>query len=539
MAESGIPDALQQATLAGSDPVSVPHVSLTGVSKRYGEQWAVRDITLELRPGVIHGLAGENGAGKSTCIGIIAGRVAPTSGEVRIGGQVVEYASPRSSLALGVSTVYQELTIVPQLSALENVFLGLLPRTPAQTVRRRLMAQQFRAVTARLGLQVAPGARAGTLSTGDRQMLEIARALVRGGRTLLLDEPTAALGESEKERLIAVVRDLATEGMAVALVTHDLDEMLGICQTVTVFRNGRLVRTAPMAQWTRQQLIAEMAGPGAERAMREAREAQATVHSGGADSPREVPAGAEAAVAISGTDIFRKIQGLTANLPSGQVTGIAGLMGSGRSSLLKALAGSEPPAVGQLSLNGAVVPWPRSIKEGLRIGIRYLPEDRRSAGLLMQASGLENIMLGTWRGSSRSGVVSRRSARARALYAASAVRLDPSALTKRAAQLSGGNQQKLLLARAACSEFDALLADEPTRGVDVNARAEIWATLRRFADGGKTVVVAVSDIDELLEVADGVLAISRGRRAHYLPNVKDCTLDDAKRLIVETMFRPD
>jgi ABC-type sugar transport system ATPase subunit len=527
-------------TPAASDPASRPNVVLAAVGKRYGEQWALRDVSLELRPGIVHGLAGENGAGKSTCIGIIAGRVVPSAGEVRIGGQLVELPSPRASLALGVSTVYQELTIVPQLSALENVFLGLLPRTHTQTVRRSQMIDQYREVTGRLGLRIAPGAQAGTLSTGDRQMLEIARALVRGGRTLLLDEPTAALGEAEKERLISIVRDLAADGLSVTLVTHDLEEMLDLCDTVTVFRNGRLISTAPAAQWNRERMIREMAGRDSGRLTgQDVDVTAAEAHHPDSAGTSAVSAAPRSSVSIFGADIFDKIRGLAMETPSGQITGVAGLMGSGRSSLLKALAGAEPPAAGELGLNGRQVGWPRTIQEGLRLGLRYLPEDRKQAGLLLRATGLENIMLGSWGSTRRSGVISLADARAKSLAAAAAVKLDDSALAKRASQLSGGNQQKLLLARAACAAFDVLLADEPTRGVDVNARAEIWATLRRFVDEGKTVVAAVSDVDELLEVADGVLAISRGHRAHYFPDVRALPHDEAKALIIETMFRPD
>lgn len=493
-------------------------VRLVSAWKEYGGVPVLRDVTVSLAHGAIHGFAGENGAGKSTCIGLMSGKTALTRGSVQVGGVDMVSGNPRRFLASGVSAVYQELTMIPQLTAVENVFIGIAPSRQG-ALDRGTMRRRYVEIMDRLQAAIPPTARPRELSTGKQQMLEIARALVRGSRVILFDEPTAALSLSEREQLLRVMRELRDDGVAMAVVTHDLEEMLQISDEVTVFRNGRLIESRPTEGWTRRDVVSAMAGAHPPEALI-------------ADRPRVEMGGRPSLLSLRGASIDGKQFTLDLDVRPGEIVGLAGLMGSGRSSLLKSLAGDAVIASGDITVADAPSTWPVNLAAARARGMQYLPEDRKTMGLMLGESAVRNILVGAMGESSFGPIVRPRKARDRAREVARRVRLREDVLDQPVARLSGGNQQKVLLGRALARPFRLLLADEPTRGVDVNAREEIWATIADVASKGAGALVVVSDIDELVSVTDRIVVIPRRGEAVTLPGRGASTRAD----VVRAMF---
>jgi ABC-type sugar transport system ATPase subunit len=483
-------------------------IAVAGVSKRYGATAALTGIDLDVPAGTIHALVGENGAGKSTLLGILAGRVEPTEGEVRVFGEPATFGSPRAAHAAGIVAIYQELTIVPALSAVANVFLG-------QTLARhgllseRVMRERFRALCERLNVSIAPDVPARRLSVADQQLLEIMRALQAQARIILFDEPTAPLAPPEREGLFRVMRDLRADGVTMLFVSHNLDEVLDLADDVTVFRDGRRTQSGPAAEQTKTSLIAAMLGDAGHDAVA----ASATDGSG---TVRRRRAARSELLRVQDVTVRGALAGARLTVHAGEIVGIGGLVGSGRSTLLRALAGLVRPAEGEMFVAGVPVRWPRTVRESLRHGIALLPEDRKDQGLVLGRSAMENITLAALDKVARGTVISERSMRRAATAAAEPYGFDPRRLDETARNLSGGNQQKLLLARWAHRPPRVLLADEPTRGIDVGAKAEILDTLRGLAAQGLAVVLVSSELEEVAAIADRVVVLSHGRHAGEL-----------------------
>jgi ABC-type sugar transport system ATPase subunit len=478
-----------------------PAARLVGVHKRYGGVRALTGVDLTLEPGRVHALVGENGAGKSTSLGIIAGRVIPDEGDVQLFGAPAPLGRPRELRAAGVAAIYQELTIVPQLTTQANLFLGA-EASRAGVLCKREMAARLESLCTRLDVDIPVGVPAGSLSIARQQLLEILRAVVLEPRLILLDEPTASLAPHEREVLYGLVRRFREDGMAVGFVSHNLDEVLDLSDTVTVFRNGRVVETAPVGDWTRQRLIESMIGATSlHRLMGEQRRPEAR--------------DGTPALEVRGLRVGSKVSALDLDVGRGEILGLAGLVGSGRSTVLRALAGLDA-ATGSLRVDGKDHRWPKSPRSAHAAGLFLVPEDRRGAGLVMQRDGVENILLSSYGRVSRSGLLDRRRGHAEAEGFAAAVRFERSRLNEPVANLSGGNQQKIVLARAMCRRPVVLLADEPTRGIDVGAKADVMSTLRRLADDGMAIVVVSSELEELEELCDRVVVLAAGRLAGEL-----------------------
>jgi rhamnose transport system ATP-binding protein len=453
---------------------------LRGVGKRFGATVALQHVDLDVEAGSIHALVGENGAGKSTLLGILAGRLAGSEGRAEALGAPLPAGDPRAARAAGVVAIYQELTIVPQLSAVANVFLGA-PEARGGWLARRAMTRRFRALAERLGAEIDPAARAGALSIADQQLLEVMRALRAHARVILLDEPTAPLAPAERAALLTLMDDLRQDGVTMLFVSHNLGEVLQIADRVSVFRDGRLVSTRPTAAWTRSDLIRAMLG-----------EADAGPSAGARRTP--APAAARAVPLLSVRELA--VPGVLADVSldahAGEIIGVAGLVGSGRTTLLRALAGLERGATGRLRLRGQPAGWPRTVRAALALGIALVPEDRKAQGLVPGLSGTRNVALADLGAISTRGWISNTRARARAAEAACGFGFDERRLAEPVSRLSGGNQQKLLLARWAHRRPAVLLADEPTRGIDIGAKAQILATLRTFTAAGAAVVLVSS-----------------------------------------------
>jgi ABC-type sugar transport system ATPase subunit len=503
-------------------PERSPALVLADVAKTFGATQALRSISMTVRPGTVHALVGENGAGKSTALGILAGRIPPTSGRVEVFGDELRYGDPRASRKAGIVAIYQELTTVPALTAEANVYLG-------QTLSRggwlaeREMRTRYESLCEQAGVKpVARRTRAGTLSVADQQVLEILRALVSEARIILFDEPTAALAAGERQALYRLIRSLREDGVTIMFVSHNLDEVLDLSDTITVFRDGQLAVSEPRETFTKQTLVQAMLGrsgddrlfhqlldddkdPGAAEVIGRSRVARLAK---GAGKPP--------VLAATGVTVPGVIEDLEIEVRAGELVGVGGLVGAGRTTLLRALAGLERTATGGLFLDGREVPWPHTVRRALSYGIALVPEDRKSQGLVPSMSSIDNIAMSDFRRTTRLGFLSERSIEKATADIATSFGFRQDRLRHLASQLSGGNQQKLLLARWKHVTPRILLADEPTRGIDVGAKAEILHALEEMALEGLGLIMVSSELEEIAAVCDRVVVLSEGRPAGQL-----------------------
>lgn len=471
-------------------------VVVRSVSKRFGATKALSDISLAFDPG-IHALLGANGAGKSTLLGIIAGRLRPSSGQVFVGGGELPYGRPRTIARAGIAAIYQELSIIPAMTALENVFLSGARSGYASRLTSRETRRRFCELAERVGAHVSPDALAGSLSVPDQQLLEVMRCLNRDASVVLLDEPTSALAESERLRLFGIMRELSAEGKVLIFVSHELDEVLQIADRICVFQNGRLAADKQTQGWTKPTLIRAMLG-----------DTYTAYTRGRAERTAAAPSSANVVAELKTVRVRPNAPPVSFEVRSGEVVGLAGLAGSGRSSLIRAIAGDSKGSAGSMAIDGVARPMPRTPRMARRMGVGIVPEDRKQSGLVMGMTARENVLLPHYadaRNQFRLAKLGRDVTGASRL-----VGLKPDYLDRPAAALSGGNQQKLLLARWAQSEMRLLVADEPTRGVDVGAKLDVLETLRRLANRGMGVVMVSSELEDLEELCDRVLVMRKG-----------------------------
>ena len=475
---------------ASAPPVAV---DVRGLEKAFPGVHALRGVDFELRVGEIHGLVGENGAGKSTLVKMITGAYVPDSGTIEVFGRELAYGDPRAERDAGIAAIYQELNIVPRMSAAANVFLGK-PRRRGPFVARAETRRRFRELAERVGVSIDAGAEAGILSVANQQMLEIMRALEADHRVLIMDEPTASLGPTERENLYDVVRGLKAEGVAVIYISHDLDEVLALCDRVSVMRGGSLVSTRSAAEWTPEMLVEQMLGH-ALRAT--SREEQRTV--------------GDEVLKVEQLRVSTMVTDVSLTLRRGEILGLAGLVGAGRTEVLRALAGAEETAHGRLWINGGEVPWPATVRSALGIGIALAPEDRKSQGLVLPLAADTNVILSDL-GSVASRLVLRSAARrARAQAIMAPLAFNTARLSQPAVNFSGGNQQKLVVGKWLHRRPAVLLLDEPTRGVDIGAKAEMFDVMTRLANEGMSVIFVSSELEEVVEVSDRIVVLARGR----------------------------
>ena len=481
-------------------------LEIVGLSKSYGSVRAVRDLSLDVRVGEVHAICGHNGAGKSTLVKTLVGLVRPDEGAIRFDGQELSLRNPHDAQTHGIALVNQELSLVPELSVEDNIFLGGLG-VPL-LYRRRHLSEHARSVLDQLGLRhVRLRTPVETLSIGERQLVEIARLLVRNARLLILDEPTATLSKPEIERVFRATRDLVAQGRSVIFVSHRLDEVFELCDRVTVLRDGMRVGTHEIAEIDRRSLIALMLGEmeGAK------------TH---ADHEHALPGSGAEVVRIDRLHVPGSVEEVSLTLESGIITGLAGQVGSGTSTVLRALGGLVPNASGAIEVAGTKVLL-NTPRRAAAAGVLYIPNDRQREGLFLGQTVERNLTVTRLRRLSRLGVLLRRRVQrsARELAAIASVPLDR--LGYPAQSLSGGNQQKVLLTRALRLERTALLAlDEPTRGVDVGGRAEIHNLIRETARQGTAVIFSSTELDEVLDLADVVVTIFAGRIVSVVPRAQ-------------------
>ena len=473
-------------------------LEVRGVVKSFPGVRALRGVDLTLPAGQVLALVGENGAGKSTLIKILAGAYTADAGTVRVAGEPLA-PGPASALAAGIAVIYQELSLVPEMSVANNLLLGHVPARGGVVSRAQARARS-REVLARVGLaDVDPTRPVASFSPNVRQLFEVAKALARDARVLVMDEPTSALQQRDVETLFGVVRSLRDEGIGVIYISHHLDEVFELADAATVLRDGAVVDSRPVAEWTQAELVRAMVN----------RELSAYY------PWRPRPLGD---VALEVRDLARppRLNGVSLRVRHGEIVGIAGVDGAGRTELLKAIAGIEPATAGSIRLDGREL-RAGSARDGLRAGIAYVPEDRKLEGLVLGASIEENVALSSFGRLGPAGVVSPRALRRLGSRAVERFGIRAASPRQEAGELSGGNQQKVVFARVAEVDPAVVLLDEPTRGIDVGAKSEIYEYVLGLAEQGRAVVLVSSELPEVLGIADRVLVLRHGRVAAELP----------------------
>jgi rhamnose transport system ATP-binding protein len=474
--------------------VTAEILQLIGVSKAFAGVHALRDVSFDVHPGEVHALLGENGAGKSTLIRVMAGVHAPDSGVVRLDGVPTRFGSPRAARDAGIATVYQELLLFPELTVAENIFAGNEPRTRWGGIDWSGMRRQSRALLDRLeSHDLDVDAKVASLSVANRQRVEIAKALSREARVLIMDEPTASLAEADVVRLMEVVRRLRERGVGIVYVSHKLPEIFALADRVTVLRDGGLVGTIPIAQASEAALVSMMVGRSIDRLF-----------------PKEAVAIGATVLELRGLSYRDEVVDASLALRSGEILGIAGLIGSGRTELALTIFGITPATAGEIRIDGAPVTVD-SPQTARRLGIAYIPEDRGQQGLIRSQTIRENIALAVLDSLVTGIVVSRarETALARDFMRLLGVRARGPGQVVR--QLSGGNQQKVVLGKWLATKPRILIMDEPTRGIDVGAKAEIHALMSRLAGEGLAILMISSELPEVLGMSDRVLVMSEGR----------------------------
>ena len=477
---------------ASASPRERTVIEARGISKHFGATRALTEATVAVRSGSVHALVGENGAGKSTLGKILAGVLAPDGGELFVHGERVSLRSPREALEHGIAAIGQEPSVVPQLSVAENVFLGAEPRKLG-IVHRRALQKRYDLTVRSTGFDLRGDVPARSLRIAGQQEVEILRALSRAAEVVIMDEPTAALSGAETERLHGVVRTLAAQGKAILLISHFLQEVLELADTVTVLRDGRVIRTAPTAEESEDSLVEAMLG----------RPLASTF-------PPKRPPETDAPVVLAVKGLHAPgIAGVDVAIRAGEIVGLAGLVGAGRSELAHALFGATATAAGAVELNGS--PLTGRPRQRLRAGLCLIPESRKDEGLLLDRPVFENTSLASLGRLSRLGFVARRRERSATneILTRCDVRSRSNSLAIR--ELSGGNQQKVLLARTLLCRPSLVIADEPTRGVDVGAKLAIYELLVGLAEEGLGVLLISSELEEIIGLAHRVAVMRRGR----------------------------
>jgi ribose transport system ATP-binding protein len=489
-----------------------PLLQMTGIVKDFPGVRALGGVDLDVRAGEVHCLLGQNGAGKSTLIKVLAAVHQPDEGTIVWDGEAVTLGTPQAALKSGIATIYQELDLVPELTVAENIFLGHELSTAGFSQRLRAN-RRSRELLTRLGhAEISPTRTVASLSPAGQQIVSMARALSRDTRLLILDEPSAVLDQNGVANLFRVIRGLTAEGVAVVYISHRLEEIRQIGDRITVLKDGRTVATGlAVAETPTSELIRLMTGRSIEYAF-----------------PPRPAAAADGPVVLDVQDLSLSglFSGVNLSVRSGEIVGLAGLVGAGRSEILETLYGARRASTGTVTVDGKRLRR-GSVVASVRAGVGLAPEERKSQGLLLDEAIYRNITVSSLGAFSRGGFLNRASEKRRATELTRSLDVRPDGVARAVRTLSGGNQQKVVLARWLLRECRVLLLDEPTRGVDVGARTEIYQLIRRLADSGVAVVVVSSEVEEVLGLADRVLVIREGEVVHEAAATE---LDEARVL---------
>jgi ribose transport system ATP-binding protein len=493
-----------------TDATGSPLLEMRGIVKSYPGVQALRGVDLTLGRGEVLALIGENGAGKSTLMKVLGGATAADSGTISLSGRDVHFRSPHDSRTAGVSIIYQEFNLVPALTASENIFLGQEP-VRGGFIRRRVERRRSRELFGRLGIDIDFDTPCGRLTTAQQQLVEIAKALALESRLIVMDEPTAALTARETERLFAIIRDLKSHGIGVIYITHRLDEVFAITDRVTVLRDGKNVGARSIGDITRQQMVEMMVG----------RELTG-------EFPQRTPAIGEPLLEVAGLSRGNAVRDVSFHVRRGEILAITGLVGAGRTEMVRLIFGADRRDAGEIHLAGKRLNI-HSPADAIDAGIGLLTEDRKHQGLSLIHSVRENFGLPSLVRLSQLGFVRQRQERGEFAEAIRSLKIRVADQEQRAGNLSGGNQQKIVLAKWLARNCQLLIFDEPTRGIDVGARYEIYQLLGEFAAQGKAIVMISSDLPEALGMADRILVMRGGRITGEIPDARRATQEEVMK----------
>ncbi len=472
------------------DPPSVLHVQ--HVSKSFGGVHALKDVHFELRAGEIHAILGENGAGKSTLIKIMTGLYQPDSGEIRLDGQPVQFANTYEAQGHGVVAIYQEPSLFPDLDIAENIFVGRQPTRRGRIDWQRMYIEAT-ALLRRLGVSLDPRTKARALSVAQMQLVEIARAISIKTKVLIMDEPTSSLTLGEIEDLFVIVRQLREQGTAIIFISHHLEELFALCDRVTILRDGSYVDTRSMSDISTKDLIQMMVG----RTLSEL-------------FPKQDVAAGEVVLEVSGLAVEGNFTNVSFTLRRGEILGMAGLIGAGRTEVARALFGVDPATAGVIKLDGRAVTI-TSPQTAMALGIGYVPEDRKLHGLVLDMSIADNITLPELPTFAKLGWLDRKREQAAATASAQQLEVKMRGVEQAAGQLSGGNQQKVVLSKWLGTRPRVLILDEPTRGIDVGTKAAVHRLMSNLAAQGMAILMISSELPEVLGMSDRILVMREGR----------------------------
>ncbi len=478
---------------SGNAASSLP-IELRSVSKSFAGIRVVHSVSFDMHPGEVHALMGENGAGKSTMIKIMAGLHQADEGEILVNGRVVKFASPKDAHAAGIATVHQELLLFPELTVAENIFLGQTPKTRLGTIDWQKMRERSRQLLDSLDSgDLDIDQKVATLSVGNRQRIEIARALAQDARVLIMDEPTAALAEADVQRLMAIVRNLRDRGVAIVYVSHRMPEIFALADRVTVLRDGHHVATKNISDVDEPALVSMMVGRAIDRLY-----------------PAKQGTDGDVILELKDVSYRSVVRGISLKLKRGEILGLAGLVGSGRTETALTIFGITPATSGEILIDGKAqaIASPEAARD---LGIAYIPEDRGSQGLIRMQTIEENVALANLKRLMRGFLVDAARVTAEAKNAITKFGIRARGPEQLVRQLSGGNQQKVVLGKWLATNPRILIMDEPTRGIDVGAKAEIHLLMRKLAGEGMAILMISSELPEVLGMSDRVLVMNGGR----------------------------
>ena len=473
-------------------------LEMRNITKTFGGIHALRDVSLRCRRGTVHALLGENGAGKSTLIKILAGAYQADGGTIDFAGGTYSHLTTRQALELGIRIIYQELNLLPYMTVAENIFLGDEPRMAVRLVDTGAMRRQAGALLQQLGVAIAPDTPVGELTVAGQQMVEIAKALSRRAELIVMDEPSAILAGHELEQLFATIRSLKAQGVTIIYISHRLNEIFEIADEVTVLKDGAVVGSAPVAGVTRRELVQMMVGRPLEEIFPKATTA-----------PGEVVLAVAGVSADSGQAGAAAVRDVSFSVRAGEIVGVAGMVGSGRTELVRAIFGADPITGGSVTIGGAPL-RARSPQGAIRAGLALVPEDRKTQGLFITQPIRHNISLLVLPRLARWGLLRRRAEDTLIADARQMLAIQMQSADQAVQYLSGGNQQKVVLAKWLETTPKVIIFDEPTRGIDVGAKLEIYHLMRRLADRGAAILMISSDLPEVLGMSDRILVMHAG-----------------------------
>ena len=485
------------ATPAPRAEPRAPLLDVEGITKHFGATIALSDVSFDVRPGEVHALMGENGAGKSTLMKIISGNIAPDAGTIRVRGEERSFPTPRAAQDAGIAIIHQELNTVPEMSVAENLSLGQEPRTSLGLLDRRRQRAEARAKLARVGASIDPDRPIGQLSVGMQQMIEIARAIAENARVLVLDEPTAALSRTESETLFRLIREMRDQGMGLVYISHRMEEVWELADRVTVFRDGRLVGTRDKADVRPSEIVHMMVGRDVDDLyIRDDREPG---------------------------DVRLEVQGLSGGgigpvdleVRSGEVLGMVGLIGAGRTEVARMIYGADPSETGTVRLDGEVLTG-RSPSAAIDHGIGLLPESRKDQALFPEMSVKDNATISVLQRFATAAVIRFKQVTQAYSHTTQELRLKTASPSTLVSSLSGGNQQKVVLSRMLLQAPKLLILDEPTRGIDIGAKNEIYRIINEIAGRGTAILLISSDLPEAMGISHRLLVMREGRTAAVL-----------------------